>query len=452
MRFQCKMSLGGEDILRHTSRIFVLCIMLALLAPGVASATKIVLDPGHGGHDSGALGVNGLQEKVVNLDISLKVRELLEQRGIEVAMTREDDRFLSLAERIEFAKRQDPDILVSVHANWFQNPATQGALMLYYDKAYPQESYPASSEMIALSPISKLFAQTVQDTYAKTTGIQSRGLMESSVYMVRMGNVPSILIETAFLSNVQDEALLADEQQRSRMALGIADGITNYLTIVFPDTIGHWAREAILRMNAKGWLQGYRNFYNPEVPITRAEFVSLLDRVFSFEKLQPFGLAPKVPSKPVDEGQTPTSNNDGVQATEPKASTPPKPGNPPAFSDLEATHWAYKQLIRASELGLLKGYPDGTVRPEAPITRGETAYLLHLVLEQVSLNGSASGGAVKAPFTDVPKQLWSANAIYALREQGLITGFTATEYKPDRSMTRAEMSIVLDRYASKSGK
>ncbi len=73
--------------------------------PGQASAATVVVDPGHGGYDPGAIGVNGLQEKVVNLDISRKLRDLLEQRGYDVRMSRDSDVYLSLSERVAFAKK-----------------------------------------------------------------------------------------------------------------------------------------------------------------------------------------------------------------------------------------------------------------------------------------------------------------------------------------------------------
>jgi len=436
--------------LRHTSRILLLCLILVLLAPGAAfaaTAARVVLDPGHGGSDSGAIGVNGLQEKTVNLDIALKVRDELKKSGIEVIMTRETDRYLSLAERVAFTNKQNADLFVSVHSNWYENPAASGGLALYYDSAYPQASYPASPEMIALSPMSKALAQSVLSAYIESTGLIDRGLMESAVYVVRMGTIPSMLIETAFLSNAHDAALLADEATRSRMAKGIAKGIETYIGTPFPDSIGHWARASIIRMNQTGWLAGYKNRFEPDRPITRAEFVSLMDRVFPFDKLQPI------------DPQT-----GGGQAGSPEATASPAPGASPApasgaastppqetaFKDLKQSHWAYKQIVKAAQLGILKGYPDGSVRPEAPITRGETAYLFDMLMRQSQKNGKPAAAKDSFRFVDVPDSLWNANAVYELRAKGIIAGYTPTEFKPDLSMTRAEMAVVLDRYASRN--
>lgn len=391
------------------SRVFLLAIILSLISSPVAYATKIIIDPGHGGSDPGAIGVNGIQEKVINYDVSIKVRDMLNKAGFETVMTREDDRYISLSDRIRFSNSQDADLLVSIHSNSHTNPSARGGLILYYDSRYPQSSYPASPEMIHYSPISKLFAQTVLDTYIKTTGLQNRGLVPSSVYMVRKGNIPSILVETAFVSNWEDASLLADDSKRTLMAKGIAEGIINYTKIIFPDTVNHWARESILEMNKRGWLQGYRNYYQPNNPLTRAEFISLMNRVFDFSKMEPIATA--------------EANNSHI------------------FPDLSQKHWAYKEVMKGAELGLLQGYPDGTIRPDTPITRGETAYLFNLLM-----NADDQVEQITPMFTDVPADLWSASAIYALHEAGIIKGYNKTEYKPDYNMLRSEMAVVLDRY------
>lgn len=400
---------GVSTALYKTSRVLFLVIVISLITSQTAFASKIIIDPGHGGSDPGAIGVNGLEEKLVNLDVSLKVRDLLHKEGFETVMTREDDRYISLADRIRFSNRQDADLLVSIHSNSHPNSSARGGLILYYDSRYPQASYPASPEMIHYSKVSELFAQQVLDKYISITGFQNRGLMDSSVYMVRKGNVPSILVETAFLSNWEDAAILADESKRSIIAQGIAEGIKSYTQIIFPDTVDHWARESIMKMHEKGWLQGYKNYFQPSNALTRAEFVSLMNRVFDFSKLEPI-------------------------ASSQDSSTP-------VFPDLPQKHWAYEDVMKAAELGLLQGYPDGTIQPDSPITRGETAYLFNLLM-------NASNETTKATpiFTDVPADLWSSQAIYALQKLGILTGYNKTEFKPNYKMLRSEMAVVLDRY------
>ncbi len=98
-------------------------------------------------------------------------------------------------------------------------------MVLYYDDAYPQASYPASAEMRALTSESRELARKVLDSFVATVGGEDRGLVPSAVYVVRSGNIPSVLVETAFLSNSADAALLANDSARLTMAEGIAKGI-----------------------------------------------------------------------------------------------------------------------------------------------------------------------------------------------------------------------------------
>lgn len=427
--------------MRKTARIWLLLMIFTLITPGSAYAARIIIDPGHGGADPGAIGVNGLKEKLVNLDISLKVRELLQNDDIEVVMTRETDRYISLSDRIRFSNEQDADLLVSIHANWYTNSGVRGALMLYYDSKYPQASYPASPEMVFYSPISKLFAEKVLDTYTSVTGIHNRGIVPSSVYMVRKGTVPSILIETAFLSNWEDAELLADEEQRSLLAEGIAEGIRAYLNIKFPDAINHWARESILRMADKGWIQGYRNYFEPERALTRGEFVTLMDRVFQFDSM-PSAIDKEGPAEETAKMAETAETAETVETAETAEGE-----RSLSFGDLREDHWAYAYMVKGAKLGILQGYPDGTIRPDAPITRGEAAHLFHKIMKASSASEDENQANRAANlFTDVPPDLWSAPAIYAMQRLGLINGSTPTEFKPDDRMKRAEMAIILDRF------
>ncbi|MCR8644149.1 N-acetylmuramoyl-L-alanine amidase [Paenibacillus sp. N1-5-1-14] len=418
--------------MKKASRALLLFTIFTLCFPSSAFALKVVVDPGHGGKDPGAIGVTGLQEKVVNLNISLKVRDELQRRGIEVIMTRESDKFLSLQERVNFTNRQSADLFVSIHANSHTNNEARGGLIMYYDNRYPQSSYPASPEMEALSPKSKKFAELMLQEYIKNTGVKNQGLMPSAAYVIRMGTIPSILVETAFLSNKADEELLKDEEMRSKMAMGVVNGILAYAGNLpeekYPDLTGHWARDPIMRMIDKGWLTGYHNRFNPDRALTRAEFVSLMDRVFKFDKLPPqTGVAKQ------------TKAGEGIK--------------PPVFTDLEKDHWAYNSIMKGVELGAISGYPDGTLRPESPITRGEVAHLFHMLMQASTKTDETAAATKQAEegftFTDVPGDLWSAPAIYALHAAGIINGYTPTTFAPDRNMIRAEIAVVLDRYVAK---
>jgi N-acetylmuramoyl-L-alanine amidase len=392
------------------------------------------VDAGHGGKDSGAIGVNGLQEKNVTLDIALKLKQILKGLGYEVILTREDDRYLSLAERVDFANQQNADMFVSIHANSYRVASSKGTMVLYYDDAYPQQDYPASDAMRLLTPYSKQLAQNVLDSFLSTVGTANQGLVPGSIYVNRMGTIPSILVETAFLSNSQDAAILADDNTRTQMAQGIAQGIAAFKPPVFVDTVGHWAREAILRMKDKGLVEGLQNRYQPDRALTRAEFVTLMDRMFHLDKLQ---------NACTDTGTaaTVTGSVYGCNAT----------SVIPSFKDLATEHWAYPVLTKALKLNLLQGYADGTIRPNQPITRAEVAALFERLLKASAAPAAATATstvkpAVTSPFIDVPVNLWSAEAIYTLRSKGIINGITDTEFRPNQSITRAEIAVMMDRY------
>jgi N-acetylmuramoyl-L-alanine amidase len=406
-------------------RLILFTLLLTIAFPYQAFAYKVVLDPGHGGSDPGAIGVGGLRETDVNLDITLKVRQALLERGYEVVMTRTNDTFLSLAQRVAFTNEQQADLFVSIHANAHSSSKASGTMVLYYDNTYPQEDYPASSEMTQLTPYSKDLAQNVQDALLAQSGTKDLGLTPSAVYVARMGTIPSILVETAFLTNAGDAALLASSSMRSKMALGIANGISSYEPPLFTDVLVHWSRSSVLRMKNKGIVEGVGNNYEPDRALTRAEFLTLMDRVFTFSKL------PAV-----------CSTNGSVTSNVYSCGT----GESKSYSDLSTSHWASAVFAKAAKLNLLQGYADGTIRPNQAITRGEVAYLFNQLLQMTSPTAQPT---YTAAFDDVPKSMWSASAILTLKDKGIINGISDTSFKPDQTMTRAEIAAMLDRYITK---
>lgn len=410
--------------------LLILGFALAQPAPAWAGAVKIVLDAGHGGSDPGAVGVNGLYEKTVNMDVVNRLKAILAGRGYEVALTRDSDIFLSLAQRVAITNSLSPDLFVSVHANAHTNSSINGSLVLYYDKDYPQADYPPSDAMAALTPESKRLAQLVQDAMVKSAGTVDRGLVPSAVYVARMGSVPSILVETAFLSNAGDAANLADADFRQKLAAGIAVGIEAYKPLdkpgAFADVpLSHWANEAILKLKNKGILEGEGGKYYPERALTRAEFVTMLERQFSLP--EPAAAGGGSQGSTTVTGSTYGGSLSGSQRTAAVK-----------FKDLPANHWAYAVMQKAAATGILSGYEDGTIRPDKPLTRGEAAALIDRVIWPGS-SQKASGTL----FKDVPVSLWSAASINRLKEKGIVEG--ATTFAPERSMTRAEMAALLSR-------
>lgn len=400
--------------------------------PGQALAATVVVDAGHGGTDSGAIGVNGLQEKVVNLYIAQKLRDLLTQDGYDVRMSRESDIFVPLSDRVAFTKNQNADLFVSIHANSYSNPATRGTMVLYYDSAYPQASYPASTEMSALTPQSRDLAAKVLEGVIDAAGTENRGLVPSAVYVVRMGNIPSVLVETAFLSNAADAAMLSDDSMRQKIAEGIAKGIEAYLppNLAFPDTRGHWAREAIQRLADQGIVTGTGGRFEPARALTRAEWVTLLGRIFDLKALE---------GSTCSSGGAATVSGAVYDADRCTAAAAKK--GAAGFSDVSDKHWAYAALDQAVKAGLLDGYPDGTLRPNNPISRAEAASLFQRLTKSPAPAAESS-----QPFVDVSKTYWAAAAIASLKARGFIDGVTATEFAPERPITRAEAAVLIDRY------
>ncbi|MCZ8519094.1 MULTISPECIES: N-acetylmuramoyl-L-alanine amidase [Paenibacillus] len=409
-----------------------------LVLPGHAGAAKVVLDAGHGGTDPGAIGVNGLQEKTVNFDITRRLRDLLAEQGYEVALSRETDEYMSLQDRVAFKDAQSADLFVSIHANSYGSPDVRGAMVLYYDEAYPQESYPASAAMEKLTPQSRALAQAVLDAFVSATGMQNRGLDPSAVYVVRNGTIPSILVETGFLSNAADAALLGKDSVRQTMARGIAAGIAAYLPpgTVFPDLTGHWAREAVLRLKAQSLVEGGAGGrYEPQRVLTRAEWVTLLGRLFDLP-----AAAAGSGCSAGGAGSTVT----GAVYRESAGCGPEAARGAAAFKDVNAGHWAFAALDAAVKAGVLEGYPDSTLRPDRPVTRAEVASLLQRL--------AGAKPAKSHPFRDVPAGYWAEGAIAGLRQAGWIDGVSVSAFAPEREMTRAEAAALLDRYTASKGR
>ncbi|MEB3211515.1 MAG: N-acetylmuramoyl-L-alanine amidase [Leptolyngbyaceae bacterium] len=174
----------------------------------------VVIDPGHGGRDPGAIGIGGLREVTVVEDISRQVISLLQQRGIQVVVTRNMGQFVDLAPRVSVAERVDADIFVSIHANAISlsRPEVNGAETYYYSSAEGRR-----------------LAQTIHQSILQRTGIGDRGVREARFYVLRNTSMPSVLVETGFVTGAQDARRLNDPTFRTRMAEAIAIGILNYL-------------------------------------------------------------------------------------------------------------------------------------------------------------------------------------------------------------------------------
>ncbi len=208
----------------------------------------VVLDPGHGGHDPGAMGRSGSREKDACLDIALRARASLKRMApdLQVRLTRDSDRFVSLHQRTEIANDLDADLFVSVHNNASLNRASHGTQVFFYDsnasnKAAAdlahRENEDANYLEILMTDLGKSgpvrdqsigLASHIQDSLSNQLGTKERALSYAPFYVLARTKMPAVLIETAFITNSREEQLLASAQFRQRVADGIARGILTY--------------------------------------------------------------------------------------------------------------------------------------------------------------------------------------------------------------------------------
>ncbi|MFA5881621.1 MAG: N-acetylmuramoyl-L-alanine amidase [Eubacteriales bacterium] len=182
----------------------------------------IVIDAGHGGYDPGAIGITGLEEKGFNLETALLLKDKLDAVGAKVVLTRDADSFLSLTERVAVANKIYADAFVAIHANSSDNNYSAKGTATYF---YASSSNPG---LYAQLQQRKTLAKTVQDRLVSSAGTRDCGVLQANFMVLRETAMPSILVESAFLSNRDDEALLKDTQFRDKVAQGIADGLVEY--------------------------------------------------------------------------------------------------------------------------------------------------------------------------------------------------------------------------------
>lgn len=215
---------------------------------------RIVLDPGHGGHDAGTTSPGGLLEKDLVLDIALRLGKLIEEQlGAEVALTRKDDTFVSLEKRAEFANQQRADLFVSIHANSSRYANASGPETFFLNftssadalEVASRENATSGKTIFELEDIlkkialndklteSREFAEKVQAAMIAVAGrslpkFRNRGVKRAPFVVLIGTHMPSILAEAGFLSNAREEAMLKRPEYRQKLAEGLLRGITQY--------------------------------------------------------------------------------------------------------------------------------------------------------------------------------------------------------------------------------
>jgi N-acetylmuramoyl-L-alanine amidase len=217
---------------------------------------KIVVDAGHGGHDTGTIGPNGLMEKDLVLDVALKLGKLLEDKlGAEVVYTRDDDTFVPLETRTAIANKEQADMFISIHANSSDDASARGVETYYLNFTSSRDALEVASRENAVSEKSihelqdlvkkialkekieesREFASDVQRSLytglnAKNPGIRNRGVKKAPFIVLIGANMPSILAEISFVSNPGDEKKLKTNEYRQRIAESLYRGVNKYVS------------------------------------------------------------------------------------------------------------------------------------------------------------------------------------------------------------------------------
>jgi len=217
---------------------------------------KIVIDPGHGGHDTGTIGSKGLEEKDLVLDVSRRLGKLLRtQLGAEVVFTRSDDTFIPLETRTAIANQEGADLFISVHANSSRDPDARGVETYYLNFTSSPDALEVAARENAVSKKSihelqdlvktialkekieesQEFAGDVESSLhsglaAKNPGLRDRGVKKAPFIVLIGANMPSILAEISFVSNPGDERRLRTPEYRQRIAESLYRGIAKYVS------------------------------------------------------------------------------------------------------------------------------------------------------------------------------------------------------------------------------
>ena len=185
----------------------------------------VVIDPGHGGGDPGKVGVNGLKEKDINLDIAMSLQNILTEAGIKAYLTRDEDKDLAdesvrnrkqsdLKNRVKMADDKKADIFVSIHQNSYGSEQVKGCQTFYF-------SHSGNGKKLAENILECLKIQTDK-------GNSRIAKPNDNYYILVHSSCPAVIVECGFLSNYEEATKLSEKKYRKKIALGIADGIVKY--------------------------------------------------------------------------------------------------------------------------------------------------------------------------------------------------------------------------------
>lgn len=235
-----------------------------LLPMGERPVRTVVLDPGHGGRDPGAIGIGGTQEKDVTLALGQRLRRLLERDGFRVVMTREDDATLDLEERTARAEGAGGDVFISLHANAAPRRGAEGIEIFTLDERAERQTVRLAARENGVVPTDvDSLQRTIAELRVSETSIYSSllaGFMRESIvsrmgrqwpsvrdarhlhgpfYVLYLSSMPSVLVEAGFLTNPRDARRLRDTKYLDALAAAIRDGLSRYQTRLSTRIAGH---------------------------------------------------------------------------------------------------------------------------------------------------------------------------------------------------------------------
>ncbi len=210
-----------KKVLKNVSFVILLLKMCVIFGQETSVQKRIIIDVGHGGKDAGAIGVNGIQEKDVVLDIAnaiLKLNNVLEE-PLDIYLTRYSDTLISLSDRTKLAKALKADLFVSLHCNHSDNPDARGIEVYALRK---QEKFSMESVFAGYK---------IERALCEVIGYESRGVKFANFQVLRemIGYCPAILVEAGFLTNEDEGNYFLIPEKIKAMALAILMGIDNYL-------------------------------------------------------------------------------------------------------------------------------------------------------------------------------------------------------------------------------
>jgi N-acetylmuramoyl-L-alanine amidase len=237
-----------EEIFGGAEKKGIACVLASRIR-------KVVVDPGHGGNDPGAIGRTGLREKDVNLDIAKRIAGLLKKEGIEIIMTRSSDRFIPLGSRVDIANRVDADLFISVHANANRVRSMNGFEVYYVDPTVsdskralfaaqhvslkvPRTEFASNSTNLKAILWDMIYtnnrAESIELSRAVCSslndelGIKILGIKGARYAVLRGIRMPGVLIEVGFLSNSEEEGKLKNGFYRQKIAEAVVGGVKDY--------------------------------------------------------------------------------------------------------------------------------------------------------------------------------------------------------------------------------